>query len=293
MLDRSVRRGPQHAVLGKGNEHEPLVFRGQAGRGILDCPQVQPALGSCQRGQLRRVHFENHRREAAQASPAVGEDQFLGVFACQLAHRRQQAGGDNPGLGHIHLVQNNDGIHPGDQRPKPVNQQALDRRRRRRPVLEIKPVQLARRVPGRDNQRLAVGEGATLGSADKMVQPDPALVFQGCAQLETLAVGSGKPQWINGANAQSGEVVHDGAAGARLGPDPDHIVNRQRGFNGPFLAGRVNLEVTVQAEVPHHRHAKRIVPRNQFLITGGVHGCDAASSRFSKLCINTTLSHWA
>ena len=68
--------------------------------------------------------------------------------------------GDDAGLGPIDLVQQQERVHPVGQRADPVGQVALKVVGRRRPVLGVEPVQLARRPVRLDHHRLAVDRRA-------------------------------------------------------------------------------------------------------------------------------------
>ena len=71
-------------------------------------------------------------------------------------------------------------------------------------------------------------------------------------QLEALAVLAGKPHGNDPADAQGNQVIEHGARPARLGPHPHDVENAQAGFERGLRAGRVDLQVAVQAEVAQH-----------------------------------------
>src|SRR5690242_2712216 len=73
----------------------------------------------------------------------------------------QHWGRDDAGIRAIHLVQQSDGVGLRYELGNDLRQQVLNRSRRLRPVLAVDAVLLPRRLSFLDNERLAVGEGAS------------------------------------------------------------------------------------------------------------------------------------
>ena len=122
--------------------------------------------------------------------------------------------GHDSRFGQLDLIQQQKHIEPRRQLGDPGGQLVLKIFRRRRPVLGVEPVQLARDLSGLDHQRLAVDRGDPRVRCDEMVESHTGLGRQRPAQLVALAVVAAKADGVDLADAQGDQVVEDGAGRA-------------------------------------------------------------------------------
>ena len=162
---------------------------------------------------------------------------------------------DDPGFGQLHLIQQEKHVHPFRQIDDPIRQLVLKVIRRRRPVLGVEPVQLARRPAGLDHERLAVDRRDSRGRREEMLQAHAGLGLERPAQLVALAVVAAKADGMDLADAEGDQVVEDRARRPRLAPDFDDVVNRQAGFDRRLGFRGVDVQIPVEEEVAHHADA--------------------------------------
>lgn len=96
-------------------------------------------------------------------------------------------------------------------------------------------------------------------------------IAQGTFQFEPLAVVASKADDDDFTDSEGGKVVDDGARTAGLGADVDHVVDGQAGLDGGLDMGRIDLEVTVEAEVADHGQAHAGIPGGERLKAIGIH----------------------
>ena len=100
----------------------------------------------------------------------------------------------------------------------------------------------------------------------------PGMPLHGAEQLEALAVLAGKPHGNDPADAQGNQVIEHGARPAGLGPHPHDVENAEAGLERGLLAGRVDLQVAVEAEVAQHGDRQVAIAAGNLLELRGSHG---------------------
>ena len=82
------------------------------------------------------------------------------------------------------------------------------------PILEVEAIKFQRRFVRLHDQRLAVGESTALGRLEEVIELNSRATFQRAPQLETFAIVAGEADWVNGPDAEGGEVIEDSAGAA-------------------------------------------------------------------------------
>ena len=97
---------------------------------------------------------------------------------------------------------------------------------------------------------------------------------EGAPQFVAFTIVAAEAGDMDGADAEGGEIVEDGAGGAGLGADADDIVDREAGFDGgsPVSAESTLLEVTVEADIADDGDAEGGVAAGEGMETLGAHG---------------------
>src|ERR1041385_8216973 len=85
-----------------------------------------------------------------------------------------------------------------------------------------------------------------------MIQLNAGARDEGATKLIAFAVAAAEANWINAPDAESGEIVEHGSCPARLRAYVDDIVNRKAGFERDFAFRRINLQITVEAEITNN-----------------------------------------
>jgi hypothetical protein len=75
-------------------------------------------------------------------------------------------------------------------------------------------------------------------------------------QFKAFAIVAPQSQTSESAHPERNQVVEHGACRPRQAPDPGDIVHRQSGLDGDLGAGRINIEISIEAKVPKQRHPK-------------------------------------
>ena len=75
-------------------------------------------------------------------------------------------------------------------------------------------------------------------------------------QFEAFAVVAPDSEATDGADPEGHQIVQDGARGPGKAADPGDVVDRQAGFDGGLGPGRIDVEITVEAEVSEQRQSK-------------------------------------
>ena len=93
------------------------------------------------------------------------------------------------------------------------------------------------------------------------------------------AIITGKTDGENLAHPERHEIVEYRPRTARLGPDLGYVVNRQSRFNRDLLFGRINLQISVEAKVPHHSNTQTPVLLSDGIKAVSVHSIQALNNR--------------
>ena len=80
-------------------------------------------------------------------------------------------------------------------------------------------------------------------------------------EFESFAIVAAESDGVNGAGVEGDEVVEDGAGAAGLTADADNVMNGKSGLDRRLGLCRIDLEVTIQAEVSEKEDAKGSVAR--------------------------------
>lgn len=103
-----------------------------------------------------------------------------------------------------------------------------------------------------DEQRFAVGEGATIGGLEEMIEVDTGHFGEGASQFVAFAVVAVEADGEEGTNAEGDEIIEDRAGGAGLATDAGDVVDDEIGFDGNFGAGGVDFEIAIEADIAEH-----------------------------------------
>ena len=104
------------------------------------------------------------------------------------------------------------------------------------------------------------------------VHPHARHALHRADQLEALAVLAGKPHGNDPADAQGHQVIEHGARPAGLGPHPHDVEDAQAGLERGLRAGRIDLQVAIEAEVAQHGDRQAAVAAGDLLELRGSHG---------------------
>jgi len=103
-----------------------------------------------------------------------------------------------------------------------------------------------------DEKRFAVGECATIGGLEEMIEVDTRHFGEGASEFVAFAVVAVEANGEEGSNAEGDEIIEDRAGGTGLAADTGDVVDDEIGFDRDFGAGGVDFEIAIEADIAEH-----------------------------------------
>ena len=119
----------------------------------------------------------------------------------------------------------------------------------RRAVLDVEPIQFARRLAGDAKHRLGVGRRAPARGRQNRDRVHGRHSRQSLSQLVTFAVVANHRNGNDSADAERHQVIDDRAGRTGIRAHADDLVGVLPGFDGGLGQRRVDVEVAVEKQV--------------------------------------------